>query len=262
MSYKFIKVESQDYITIITLNRPEVLNAVSPAVSTELYHAWNDFRDDDSQRVVIITGAGDRAFSAGADLKASAERRASGEPAGDGMSYAGAGLLKGTHIYKPMIAAVNGYAIGGGLELTLACDIRIASENASFGLSEVRWSLIASGGGLSYIMRNIPRAIAMKMILTGEHIDAQEAYRIGLINEVVPREKLMPRALEIARTIGDNGPLAVPTSKEAALRGMDVPLDASFLLEDDLIRRVTRTEDNKEGPTAFTEKRKPKYKGR
>lgn len=261
MDYKFIKVETNDYITIITLNRPEVLNAINPETSTELHQAWNAFNNSDDQKIAIITGTGNRAFSAGADLKAAAERRARGEPAGDGMSYAGAGLLKGTHIYKPMIAAVNGYAIGGGLELTLACDIRLASENASFGLSEVRWSLIASGGGLSYIMRNIPRAIAMRMILTGEHIDAQEAYRIGLINEIVPQNKLLPRAIEIARVIGQNGPLAVSTSKETAIRGMDLPLDKSFILEDQLATRVSKTNDNKEGPTAFTQKRRPKYLG-
>jgi E-phenylitaconyl-CoA hydratase len=262
MNYKFIKVERQDYITIITMDRPEVLNAVNPEMGMELYHAWNDFRDDKNQWCAIVTGSGNRGFSTGSDLKAGAEQRARGEATGVlDISFAGAGLPKGEHIYKPIIAAVNGYAIGGGLELTLACDIRIASENAFFGLSEVRWSRIASGGGLSHLPRNIPRAIAMKMILTGEHIDSQEAYRIGLINEVVPLEKLMPRAIEIARTIFENGPLAVMTSKEAVVRGMDMTLHASLTLEDDLSRLNFDTQDNKEGPQAFAEKRKPRFRG-
>ena len=263
MDYKFIKVEHQDYITILTMNRPEVLNAVNPEMGMEMYHAFNDFRDDDDQWAIIVTGSGDRGFSTGSDLKAGAAQREKGEasPVLD-ISFSGAGLPKGQHIYKPIIAAVNGYAIGGGLELTLACDIRIASENAFFGLSEVRWSRIASGGGLSHLPRNIPRAIAMKMILTGEHIDAQEAYRIGLINEVVPLDRLMPRAIEIARTIFENGPLAILASKEAVVRGVDMPLDASLALEDDLSRVNFRTQDNIEGPKAFAEKREPQYKGR
>jgi len=258
VSYEYILVENQDHITTITLNRPDSLNSINFEMNAELYDAWGTFRDDNDQWVAILTGAGDRSFSAGADLKAVAARDPNAirkmPPVGFGA------ITKRMNIYKPMIAAINGYALGGGLEMAMACDIRIASEKASFGQPEVRWAMLANAGVMSRLPRLVPRAIAMRMLLTGERINAEEGYRVGLINEVVPLEQLMPRALEIAKTIATNGPLAVRYCKQVVLRGLSMSLEDSLELEDDLSRLNAATEDNKEGPKAFAEKRTPDFK--
>lgn len=258
--------EKRDRIAYLTLNRPEVMNAMNPLMGRELAQAWTDFRDDPEAWVAIVTGAGERAFSAGADLKAMAERTQEDfarefwhpDPRG---SVAYGGIMRGLEVYKPIIAAVNGFALGGGLELALSCDIRIASENARFGLAEVTRALIPGAGGTQRLPRMIPMAIAMHMLLTGEPLDAQEAYRVGLVNKVVPAAELIPTAEGIARRICENGPLAVKAIKEAAYKGLNMTLDHGLRLEQLLSQMIRRTEDAKEGPRAFAEKRKPAYKG-
>ncbi|MFN8507319.1 MAG: enoyl-CoA hydratase-related protein [Dehalococcoidia bacterium] len=165
-------------------------------------------------------------------------------------------------IYKPIIAAINGYCLAGGLELALACDIRIAVPEARFGLPEVRWAIMPGAGGTQRLPRAIPQAWANYLILTGEQMDAETAFRLGLISHIVPREELMDRALQIANLICERGPLAVKTAKEAILRGQDMPLDHGLAYEDVLLSRLMTTDDAKEGPKAFAEKRKPEYHGR
>lgn len=263
MAKKYNKIiyEKQDRIAIITINRPEVRNAVDPETIDELTRAWAEFRDDPKMWVGIITGTGDRAFSAGFDLSTLGTAFQGEEPmAGHGRIWYG--LTKGLELWKPTIAAINGYAVGGGLELALACDLRIAAEHATFGLPEVRWSLIAAGGGLARLPRAIPLAKAMEIILLGERMSAQEALQYGLINKVVPLEELMATAIQWANRICENGPLAVRASKICALKGLDTNLEDAMRLDEYFIMQLFSSQDIKEGPVAFLEKRKPVYKGR
>jgi crotonobetainyl-CoA hydratase len=259
--YNKIIYEKQDRIAIITINRPEVRNAVDPETIDELTRAWAEFRDDPKMWVGIITGTGDRAFSAGFDLSTLGTAFQGEEPmAGHGRIWYG--LTKGLELWKPTIAAINGYAVGGGLELALACDLRIAAEHATFGLPEVRWNLIAAGGGLARLPRAIPLAKAMEIILLGERMSAQEALQYGLINKVVPLEELMATAIQWANRICENGPLAVRASKICALKGLDTNLEDAMRLDEYFIMQLFSSQDIKEGPVAFLEKRKPVYKGR
>lgn len=258
--YNKISYEKQDRIAIITINRPEVRNAVDPETIDELANAWVEFRDDPKMWVGIITGTGDRAFSAGFDLSTTGEAFQGEALAGHGRIFYG--LSKGLEIWKPTIAAINGYALGGGLEIALACDLRIAAEHATFGLPEVRWSLIAAGGGLARLPRAIPLAKAMEIILMGERMSAQEALQYGLVNKVVPLEEVMPTAIQWANRICENGPLAVRASKICALKGLDTNLEDAMRLDEYFIMQLFHTEDIREGPTAFLQKRKPVFKGR
>jgi crotonobetainyl-CoA hydratase len=259
--YNKIIYEKQDRIAIITINRPEVRNAVDPETIDELTRAWAEFRDDPKMWVGIITGTGDRAFSAGFDLSTLGTAFQGEEPmAGHGRIWYG--LTKGLELWKPTIAAINGYAVGGGLELALACDLRIAAEHATFGLPEVRWNLIAAGGGLARLPRAIPLAKAMEIILLGERMSAQEALQYGLINKVVPLEELMATAIQWANRICENGPLAVRASKICALKGLDTNLEDAMRLDEYFIMQLFSSQDIKEGPVAFLEKRKPVYKCR
>jgi len=248
--------ERQDKILILTINRPEALNAFDLETFREFAQALAEFRDDPSLWVAIITGAGTRAFCIGADLRKLIPALMEGE------SSLPPSIMRGLEIPKPLIAAINGMALGGGLEVALACDIRIASENASFGLPEVRWGLMPGWGGTQRLPRMIPWAKAAEMIFLGERIDAQEAYRIGLVNKVVPQEELMPTALEWARKICENGPLGVRAAKEAMLRGLEMPLSDGLRLEELLFKYLLGTEDAREGVRAFAEKRKPQYRGK
>ena len=261
--YKKIIFERQGRIVIITINRPEVRNAIDPETVDELARAFVEFRDDPELWVGIVTGAGDQAFSAGADL-ASASAMFGGKQRvampGHGRIYYG--VTKGLELWKPMIAAINGFALGGGLEIALACDLRIAAEHATFGLPEVRWSLIAAAGGLLRLPRAIPLAKAMEIILLGQRMSAQEALHYGLVNKVVPLDQLMPTAMEWANRICENGPLAVRASKECAIKGLDIDLENAMRLDEYFLVRLMQTEDIKEGPRAFLEKRKPEFKGR
>lgn len=260
-----IEYEKRGNIAIITINRPEKMNALDPETNKELIRAWIDFRDDEELRVAIITGAGDRAFCAGADLTRINEfysltplqRREISE-----REPALGGITRNLTIWKPIIAAINGVCLAGGFELALACDIRIASDNAEFGLTEVRWGIMPGAGGTQRLPRLVPLAKAMEIIFTGERIDAQEAYRIGLVNKVVPLNDLMPVSLKIAERICENGPLAVKAVKEAILRGLELSLDEGLRLEQFLAEPLRQSEDAREGIRAFREKRKPLFKGR
>lgn len=265
--------EKRDHVAYFTLNRPQAMNSLSPDLHRLLGEAWVDFRDDADSWIAIITGApSDRelprqAFCAGNDLMATQPRpRAEGEPPPSraaGFFQAGRGsIMRGLDLWKPVIAAVNGYALGGGLEMMLACDIRVASEHATFGLTEARIASLPGGGGTQRLPRQIPHAIAMYMLLTGERIDAEEAYRVGLISKVVPPDKLMEEADRVADILKANGPLSLRAIKQSALKGLDGSLDQGLLLEQHYFNLLVDTEDRAEGRRAFAEKRTPEYQGR
>jgi E-phenylitaconyl-CoA hydratase len=254
----------QDRIVTITLNRPEAMNAIDPETHRELIDAWIRFRDDSEAWIAILTGAGEKAFSAGADLKKLIPQAfaAGTERARSHNDYGLGGITRGLEIWKPMIAAVNGHALAGGLELALACDLRIAAEHATFGLTEVRWAIMPGAGGTQRLPRTVPLAKAMEMILMAEPVDAREAHRIGLVNAVVPLAELMPTARRWAQTICERGPLGVRAAKEAVVRGLSLPLADGLRLEALLSGTLRGTEDATEGPRAFAEKRKPVFRAR
>jgi enoyl-CoA hydratase/carnithine racemase len=260
MDYQYVLYKEKDRIAYITLNRPEVMNALHIHAHRELAEVWSKFRDNPELWVAIVTGAGDKAFSAGNDLKYTAEH--SGEPHLHLPPGGFGGITNHFECWKPIIAAVNGYALGGGLEIALACDIIIAAEHARFGLPEPTVGLMAGAGGVHRLPRQIPLKVAMGMILTGRQITAQEAYRIGLVNEVVPLTELMPTAEKWAREIMSCAPLSVRASKESALRGLDLPLPAAINVDYIEQQKIATSEDFIEGPKAFSEKRPPQWKGR
>ena len=255
-----IDYEKEGRVAIFTINRPQAMNAMNMEVARELYEAIVNFRDDPELWVGIITGAGDRAFCGGADIKDTLPFM---------MEHLGwehwafpPTIMRGIELWKPLIAAINGMALGGGLEIALACDIRIASENARFGTPEVGLGLIPGWGGTQRLSRAIPWAKAAEMLLMGRLIDAQEAYRIGLVNKVVPQGEVMPTAREWAESICKLAPLAVRAAKEAMIRGYSLTLEDGLRLENSLEARVMETEDFAEGIAAFKEKRKPVYKAK
>jgi len=250
-----VDYEKEGKIAIFTINRPEAMNALSSQVRRELNEAMADFRDNPDLWVGILTGAGDRAFSAGADIK----EFTSGPAEASGGAVA---PVSADQIWKPFIAAINGYALGGGLELAMTCDIRIAAEHARLGQPEVNIGYMPGMGGTQRLPRFIPRARAAEMVLMGIQIDAQEAYRIGLVNKVVPLEQLMPTAREWAEIICQRGPLGVRASKEAMIRGCSMPLEEGLQLERSLNSQIRNTEDFMEGARAFAEKRPPVYRGK
>ena len=258
MAYKYLIYEKKERIAYVTINRPEVMNALHSPAHEEFWEVWSDFRDDPEMWVAIITGAGDRAFSAGNDLKyqaAGGERRL-GPPGGF------AGITNHFDCPKPIIAAVNGYALGGGLEIVLACDIAVAAEHARLGLPEPTVGLNAGAGGIHRLPRQLPLKIAMGMLLTGRHITAQEAYRVGLVNEVVPLKDLMPCAERWAQDVLRCAPLSVRSSKDAAMKGLNLPLHAAMNYNWYLNQMMHNSEDFIEGPKAFAEKREPQWKGK
>ena len=252
-----ILYEKRNRIAYVTLNRPEAMNAIDPDMSVRLLEIFTDFRDSDDAWVAIFTGTGDRAFCTGADLKAMG---AKSSPKAYGVAFGG--ITRGFKTWKPIITAVNGYALGGGLELALFSDIRICSENAQFGLPEVRWAIMPNAGDTTRLPRAIPQAIAMKLILTGGRLSAKEALQYGLVSDVVPRDQLIAKAEEIANAILANGPLAVRAVKEAVLRGLDMPVDDALEFSYYLGRFIGTSEDSKEGPKAFAEKRTPNFQAR
>ena len=258
LDFTNIVYEKRDAIAIVRINREGSLNALDAKTSSEMYRAWEDFRDDDNLRVAILTGTGTKSFSTGMDLVATAQ----GENQFEGRPVPFGGFTKRMPIYKPIIAAINGFCLAGGMELALTCDIRICTPEARFGLPEVRWAIMPGAGGTQRMPRAIPQAWANYLVLTGEQIDAETAQSIGLVSHIVPQEELMDKALQIAGVICERGPLAVSAAKEAIVRGADMPLEHGLAYEHVLLGRLFGTEDAKEGPRAFAEKRKPEYKGR
>jgi E-phenylitaconyl-CoA hydratase len=255
--------EQKGRIVTITINRPDAMNAIDPETHERLIEAWTRFRDDPDAWVAILTGAGEKAFSAGADLKTLIPAAFARDGDSSPIAKLGlGGITRGLEIWKPMIAAINGHCLAGGLEQALACDLRLASDNATFGLTEVRWAIIPGAGGTQRLARTVPLARAMEMILMAQTIDAQEALRIGLVNKVVPLAELMPLARAWAEIICERGPLAVRAAKEAVLRGLTMPIADGLRLETLLSDTLRGTEDAVEGPKAFAEKRKPNFKAR
>jgi len=246
-------------VAIFTINRPQALNAISIEAAQELSKAMADFRDDPELWVGIITGAGDRAFSSGADIKDTLPFMK--EHRNTPWAFPPE-IWRGFELWKPLIAAINGLALGGGLEIALACDLRIAAENTRLGTTEVNLGLIPGWGGTQRLPRMVPYCKAAEILLMGKPIDAQEAYRIGLVNKVVPQAEVMPTAKEWAGVICQAGPLAVRAAKEAMIRGYSLPLEDGLKLESSLVAYLTGTEDFAEGTTAFVEKRKPVYKAK
>ena len=260
-----IQYEKRSHTAFITICRPQSMNALGPEQQDELLSVWTDFRDDPDVWVAIITGEGERAFCAGADLKTytpQLARRNIYDLRQDANRPGFGGITRGLEIWKPIIAAVNGYALAGGLELALACDIRIASENATFGCSEVKRGFHHCDGGTVRLPLIVGLGNALKMQLTGEQINADEALRIGLVSEVVSSTDLMPVAKSYAQAIISNGPLGVRSAKESMLRSLGRVLEDALRYENVLFSTLTRTEDFKEGPQAFREKRRPDWKGR
>ena len=257
MELEFVRYEKRDRIARVTINRPDVMNALHPPASDELSRVWDDFAADPDVWVAIFTGAGERAFSAGNDLKFQAAGGAVRmPPTGFG------GITARRDLWKPVIAAVNGVALGGGLELALACDIRIASEDAQLGLTEVNLAIIPGGGGTQRLPRLVGRGKALEMILTGARLGAAEALRIGLVERVVPATEVLAAATTLARTMASKAPVALRYAKEAVVQGLQLPLADGLRLENDLATLLRTTEDRIEGARAFLEKRPPKWTGR
>jgi enoyl-CoA hydratase/carnithine racemase len=262
MSYEHVIYEKRGHVAYVTLNRPERLNALDNQSHRELIGIFDDFAGDDDAWVAIITGAGERAFCAGNDLKATAEASANGEKRVNPDSRFGA-ITRGYTCPKPLIAAVNGVAAGGGFEIALACDIVVAAENARFGLPEPRVGLIAGAGGIHRLTRQVPLKQAMGMLLTGRLVSAQEGYRLGFVNEVVAPHELTAAAERWAAEILECSPLLVQLTKEAAQDGFGRPVDEAIAR--DWVERIPRmlgSSDYVEGPRAFAEKRKPVWVGR
>ena len=256
-----VDIEVHNRVATITLNRPDVMNAVDSDMRAALHEAWNRLVTDDAIHVAVLTGAGDRAFCAGADLKRTAPPPESHAARAFGSSEPDH-LLAGLVTDKPLLCAVNGYAIGAGLELALACDIRLASPSAQFGLSEVRVGSIPGAGGTQMLPRTVGRSMAMQMLLTGDRIDAEAALQWGLVSEIVESPGLLDRALEVAERIAANAPLAVRAVKRLVTHGADVPLPTGLEMERFVWGLLRDSEDRVEGRKAFQEKRPPTYRGR
>ncbi len=250
-----------DRVALITLNRPEALNAIDPELRSEIKASWRRIAEDDDVLVAVITGAGDRAFCVGSDLKKTPPPPHS-EAASAFGQWQSDHLLAGLDTDKPIICAVNGYAIGGGLEIALATDIRIAAEHATFGLTEARIGSIPGAGGTQMLPRIVGRTMAMHMMLTGEMIDAPTALRCGLISEIVGADRLVDRALELAGMIATNAPLSVRAIKRLVDRSEDMPLATGLDVERFVWGLLRDSEDRIEGRRAFQEKRPPEYRGK
>lgn len=258
-SLRHCRAEQEGPILTVTIDRPEVLNALHPPAHFELQQVFDRYAADPDLHVAIITGCGDRAFCVGTDLKELARTDDHRKPPGGF-----AGITTRTDLYKPVIAAVNGLCLGGGAEIVVACDLAIASVDAQFGFPEPRVGLAATGGGaLQRIARGMPMKDAMMLMLTGMRIDAQEARRISLINDVVPGAQLMQAARLLAHEILDCAPLAVQASKQVMLQSLAIPdLDAAIGARYDAVERMLASTDAREGPKAFAERRRPHWLGR
>jgi crotonobetainyl-CoA hydratase len=255
-AYEYIKTETDGRIFTVTINRPEVMNCLHPMANMEMAAAFDAFAADPDLWVAIVTGAGDRAFSAGNDLKFAASGQKSPQPpSGFG------GLTARYDLLKPVIAAVNGVAMGGGFEIALACDIIIAAENARFALPEPRVGFAALAGGLHRLPRQVPMKKAMGMMLTGRHVQAREGYDIGFVTAVAPEGQALSEARKWAGQILECSPMAIRATKEAAVNGLNIPdYRTAFETRFDAIQRLLSSSDHREGPRAFAEKRKPDWK--
>ena len=258
-------MRKKGHIAYVTINRPEVMNALHAEANRELSEVFTDFKEDDNAWIAILTGAGERAFSAGNDLKATAAATARGEsiaarPASDRPVYFGG--VVGLQCNKPIIAAVNGVAAGGGFEIALACDLIIASELARFALPEPKVGLVAGAGGMHRLPQQLPLKLAMGLLLTGKWLSAQDAARFGLVNEVVPRDQLMATAEHWAGEILECSPLSVRLTKESALAGLALPVEKAMADDRERLQVLLSSQDFKEGPAAFAEKRKPNWTGK
>jgi enoyl-CoA hydratase/carnithine racemase len=251
--------QKKESVAYITVNRPKVLNALSHQTFVDLRAAFEDARDDTAVRGAILTGAGDKAFIAGADIGELANVTALEAAQSSNVGQEVLNLIE--NLGKPVIAAINGFALGGGCETAMACTIRVASETAKFGQPEVKLGLVPGGGGTQRLPRLVGKGRALQMILSGETISAQEAYRIGLVNEVVPAAEVMARAEAILKQIFANAPLAVKYSLEAVNRGLETSQSEGQALEAAFFGLCAGTEDKKEGTQAFLEKRAPRFQG-
>jgi len=262
MSYDHVIYEKRGHVAYVTLDRPERMNALDRHSHVELIEIFDDFESDPDARVAIITGAGDRAFCAGNDLKVTAEASAQGKRRVDSSTRFGA-ITRGYNCPKPLIAAVNGVAAGGGFEIALACDIVIAADSARFGLPEPRVGLIAGAGGIHRLSRQIPLKQAMGMLLTGRLVSADEGHRLGFVNEVVPAAELMEAAQRWADEILECSPLLVQLTKESAHEGLGLPVEEAMARDwDERLPRLLASQDYIEGPKAFSERRRPVWTGR
>ena len=258
-SYETILLERRERVAVITINRPEKRNALNIQTRAEGAQALDELREDESVRVVVITGAGDKAFIAGADIGEFAGRTAITQRE----VMLGRSLFTAFDTFtKPVIAMINGYCLGGGCELAMACDLRIASDKASFGQPEINLGIIPGGGGTQRLTRLVGEGKAMELILTGDIIDAQTAYQIGLVNMVVPATDLETKTMEIANRIAEKSPVALRLAKEAVRVASRSHLDEGLRREVDLFALCFSSEDKDEGVSAFLEKRKPQFKGR
>lgn len=269
MSEPALRIERDGHVVVLTMNRPQKKNAMNLEMMCRMADAWDEVDADPEVRAVILTGAGG-VFSAGADLDAVARRRQEGEGPRDdferrffeGPSIMWKALLRDHRVAKPLIAAVEGPCLAGGTEILQATDIRVASTDAWFGLTEVQRGLVPGGGSMVRLPRQMPWCKAMEVLLTGDRIPARDALAFGFVNEVVPPERVMPRALEFAERIARNAPLALRAIKETAIRTSGLPLEEAFRIEHELAWPVARSQDAREGPRAFMEKREPVFQGR
>ncbi|HZR70123.1 MAG TPA: crotonase/enoyl-CoA hydratase family protein [Burkholderiales bacterium] len=270
MSAPAVLYEKADGIAVVTMNRPEVHNAINTEMLCRLADAWQDINDDPAVRVAVLTGAGEKAFSAGADLDKLVRMMQGLRPPETeyderiraDVTIIYKGLLRNYQVTKPLIAAVRGFCVAGGTEILTCTDIRIAGDDARFGLAEVKWSLFPMGGSTVRLPRQIAYCNAMEILLTGEQISAERALQMGLINKVVPPAAVMPEALRIARVIAENGPLAVQAVKRSVVTGLGLPPEQALEKELEIGIPVSASEDCKEGTRAFKEKRKPVFHGR
>ncbi|MDE2397035.1 MAG: enoyl-CoA hydratase/isomerase family protein [Burkholderiales bacterium] len=251
---------SAEGIARITINRPERLNAMDAEHYRSLSQAWCTVRDDPAIRVAIVTGAGERSFTTGADIKSFLTAPA--DLSEMWLTQRDLLLNRGLEVWKPVVAAVNGYCLGGGMTLLMATDLRVAAPHATFSLAEVKRGIVAGNGGTQRALDQLPYAIAMEMLLTGEAIDAETAARWGLVNKVVPADQLLDAAYAYARKIAANAPLAVQAAKELAVRSREMDRVTGLRFEAVINRMLSMTEDAKEGPAAFAAKRAPDFKGR
>lgn len=265
-----VEYERKDHVATITINREEARNSINPEVAVRLADAWQEVRDNDDVRVAILTGAGDNTFCAGADLARlitlfTGARKPEDEWDEKVLSdptLTNRTLLRGFDPVKPVIAAVNGYAIAGGLEIMIATDIRVAVPEAEFGLQEAKWGIFPAGGSTARLAKQIPFSAAMEIMLTAKLIKAERALALGLINKIVPRGQLMDAALEYAQAIADNGPLAIKAIRKSAWECLGLTDQEALQKELEHAMPIFATEDAREGPKAFKEKRKPVFKGK